>query len=124
MAGVVLHAGQRGDQAGDARQCPQDGGIPVGKRTAQQFLLHLAELGGGELGLAPGPPGGLQSWFPLLLPGTVPPADGLAAHPQRAHHFCLGLAFPEQPPCLQSALLQHLEISCASGPCSHAHGIP
>ena len=31
-----------------------------------------AELGGGELGLAPGPPGGLQARLALPLPGPVP----------------------------------------------------
>jgi hypothetical protein len=124
MAGVVLHAGERGNQRRDARQRPQDGGVPVGERAPQQCVLHLAELGRGKLGRASGPPGRLQAGRALPLPGTVPAADGLAAHSQRAHDFGLGLAFLEQPRRLQPALLQSLEIPLASGAWLHAQEMP
>lgn len=124
MAGVVSHSGQLRDHGGDARQRPQDGGIPVGEGTPEQLLFHLAQLGGGELGFASGPPGRFQSRLALPLPGPVPVVHRGPARPQGARYLGSRLALRKEPGRLQPALLQTSEISSGARVQFHASDMP
>jgi hypothetical protein len=124
MAGVVPYAGQLGNQRGNARQGPQNGGVPVRERAPQQFLLHLVQLGAGELGLAPSPTDGLQSRFALPLPSPVPVVRRRPTRLQGARHLSPRLALRKQPRRFQPPLLQTSKIPFAASVQFHARDMP
>jgi len=111
MAGVVADAGDPFDHDRDAGQAKEIGVEPVGPRALEQGFLHPLKLLGEELGLAPGPTGGLERRAAASLPLVKPVLGRLPRDLEPAGDFSLGKTLDKKSGGFQSPLLHAGEVS-------------
>jgi len=111
MPGVILHAGQVLDEAGDPRQGPEIRPEAVRPRALAQGRCEAGQLLRREPRLASGPPCGAQRRAPAFAPRSIPPQDALATGAQPAGDGGLRLLAGGEEPCGQlPTTFQSLEI--------------
>lgn len=86
MARMVSHSGQPLDDSGHSRQSPKISAIsvrpcPLAQRPVDQFQLLAVQFR-----LAAGAAGSAQRLHASVPPLSIPAADTLAAHSERAGH--------------------------------------
>src|SRR5208283_1609245 len=111
------------DQLAHPARGPHPGGVSERLGSALERVFDLLELGTIQSGLAPSPPGLLQTRPTGLRKLPCPANHRLPMHPQAPRHLTLAHAPLKQFRCLHPAPLQRAEVpphTCWITPCQQA----